>query len=149
MTKLSEIIEFAIDREIEAETFYLEIAAKTTKVALRGLFVGFAEEEKHHQQMLKGVLDSGEAKVQVKKVADYKISDTIEKAELTDNMTMADVFSIAIKKEEEAMRLYKQLAKDATTGASKELFESLVTMEQGHKVKMEEFYTDVAYNEVW
>jgi rubrerythrin len=149
MTKLSEIIEFAIEREIEAETFYLEVAAKTTKEGLRGLFVGFAGEEKRHQQMLKEVLNSGEAQLQVKKVEDYNISETIEKAELSDTMTIADVFSFAIKKEEEAMQLYQQLATDATTGAAKELFESLVAMEQGHKVKMEEFYTDVAYNEVW
>jgi rubrerythrin len=149
MTNITEIIEFAIDREIEAETFYLEIAAKTTKEAMRGLFVGFAAEEKRHQQILKGVLTSGETQVQVKKVSDYKISETVEKAELTDDMTMADVFSIAIKKEEEAMMLYQQLAKDSISDGSRKLFESLARMEQGHKVKMEEFYTDVAYNEIW
>ena len=55
MNYFTDIIQFAIDREIEAETFYLEIAAKTTKEAMRGMFVGFAAEEKRHQEMLKGV----------------------------------------------------------------------------------------------
>jgi len=111
--------------------------------------VDFATEEKRHQQMLKGVLESGKTQLQFKKVPDYKISDTVEKAELRDDMTMADVFSIAIKKEEEAMRLYQQLANDSTSEESKKMFENLMVMEQGHKVKMEEFYTDVAYNEIW
>ncbi len=149
MTKFTEIIQYAIDREIEAETFYLEIAAKTKHEALRGMFVGFAAEEKRHQEMLKGTLDSNETSLQFKPVTDYKISDTVEKAELTEGMTMADVFSIAMKKEEEAMKMYQQLANDSTSDESKKLFNSLAAMEQGHKVKMEKIYTDVAYNEVW
>ena len=149
MNYFTDIIQFAIDREIEAETFYLEIAAKTTKEAMRGMFVGFAAEEKRHQQMLKGVLNSKETIPEFKPVSDYKISETVDAARLKDEMTMADVFSIAMKKEEEAMKMYQQLAGDAPSEEFKKLFQSLALMEQGHKVKMEKFYTDVAYNEVW
>jgi rubrerythrin len=149
MTNFTEIIQFAVDREIEAETFYLEVAAKTTKEAMRGLFVGFAAEEKKHQQMLKGVLSSKETLLQFKQVSDYKISETVDQAVLTNEMTMADVFSIAMKNEEAAMKMYQKLASDSTSDESKKLFDSLAVMEQGHKVKMESYYTDVAYNEVW
>ena len=149
MTNFTEIIQFAIDREIEAESFYLEVAAKTTKEALREMFVGFAAEEKKHQQILKGVLSSKETSLQFKPVADYKISETVEQATLTDDMTMADVFSIAMKNEEAAMKMYQQLAADSTEAEARKLFEGLAVMEQGHKAKMEKFYTDVAYNEVW
>ena len=149
MSHFTEIVHFAIDREIEAETFYLEIAAKTTKEAMRGVFVGFAAEEKRHQQILKGVLDTKESLAQFKPVADYKISATVEKAQLTSDMTMADAFALAMKKEEEAMKMYQKLADDAPSGELKKVFDSLALMEQGHKVKMEKFYSDVAYNEVW
>jgi len=149
MTYFTEIIQFAIDREIEAEAFYLEIAAKTTKEAMRGIFVGFAAEEKRHQQILKGILNSKETLLQFKPVSDYKISETVEVAGGIDEMTMKDAFSIAMKKEEEAMKLYQKLASDALAEEFKKLFESLALMEQGHKVKMEKFYSDVAYNEVW
>jgi len=149
MTYFTEIIQFAIDREIEAEAFYLEIAAKTTKEAMRGIFVGFAAEEKRHQQILKGILNSKETLLQFKPVSDYKISETVEVAGVIDEMTMKDAFSIAMKKEEEAMKLYQKLASDALAEEFKKLFESLALREQGHKVKMEKFYTDVAYNEVW
>ena len=149
MSYFTEIIQFAIDREIEAETFYLEIAAKTTKEAMREIFVGFAAEEKRHQQMLKGILNSKETLLQFKPASDYKISETIEAAGLTDEMTMADAFSVAMKKEEEAMKMYQRLASDSPSGEYRKLFEDLAVMEQGHKVKMEKYYTDVAYNEVW
>ena len=149
MTYFTEIIQFAIDREIEAEAFYLEIAAKTTKESMRGIFVGFAAEEKRHQQILKGILNSKETLLQFKPVSDYKISETVEVAGVIDEMTMKDAFSIAMKKEEEAMKLYQKLASDALAEEFKKLFESLALMEQGHKVKMEKFYSDVAYNEVW
>ena len=149
MSHFTEIIQFAVDREIEAETFYLEIAAKTTKEAMRGIFVDFAAEEKRHQQMLKGILNSKETSLQFKPVSDYKISETIEAAKLTDEMTMADAFSIAMKKEEEAMKMYQMLASDSPSEEFKKLFESLAVMEQGHKARMEKYYTDVAYNEVW
>ena len=149
MNTFTAIIQFAIDREIEAETFYLQVAAKTTQEAMRGLFIGFAAEEKKHQQLLKGVLNSKETSLQIKPVADYKISETVEQAGLTDDMTMADVFSISMKNEEAAMKMYQQLAADSTEAEARKLFEGLAVMEQGHKAKMEKFYTDVAYNEVW
>lgn len=149
MTNFTEIIQFAINCEIEAENFYQEVAAKTTKEAIRELFVGFAAEEKHHQQMLNEVLNNKETLLQFKQVSDYKISETVGQAGLTDEMTMADVFSIAMKNEEEAMKMYQKLANDSTSEEAKRLFESLAVMEQGHKVKMESYYTDVAYNEVW
>jgi rubrerythrin len=149
MSNFAEIIQFAIDREIEAETFYLEIAAKTTKEAMRGIFVGFAGEEKKHQQMLKGILNTKETNLKFEPVSDYKISETVEAVRLTPEMTMADAFSIAMKKEEEAMKMYQRLASDSPSGEYRKLFEDLAVMEQGHKVKMEKYYTDVAYNEVW
>ncbi len=149
MTIFTEIIQFAIDREIEAESFYLAIAARTTKNTLRELFAGFAAEENNHQKMLKGVLTSKESLLQFRQASDYKISETVAKAVLTDEMSIADVFSIAMKNEEAAMEMYRKLAADSTSEDSRRLFESLAVMEQGHKVKMEEYYTDVAYAEVW
>jgi rubrerythrin len=149
MNNFAEIIQFAIDREIEAETFYLEIAAKTTNEAMRGIFVGFAGEEKKHQQMLKGILNTKETNLKFEPVSDYNISETVEAARLTSEMTMADAFSIAMKKEEEAMKMYQRLASDSPSEEYRKLFEDLAVMEQGHKVKMEKYYTDVAYNEVW
>ena len=149
MNNFNQIIQFAIDREIEAETFYLAVAAKTTQETIRELFVGFAVEEKRHQQMLKGILIKKETSPQFQKVTDYKISESVDTVRLTDEMTLSDVFNVAMKNEEAAMKMYQKLAKDSTVEDTKRLFESLAVMEQGHKVKLEQCYSDVAYGEVW
>jgi len=73
---------------------------------------------------------------------------TVDPAVLTDEMTLADVFCVAKKNEEAAMKMYQKLAIDSTSEDSQRLVESLAVMEQGHKVKMEEYYTDEAYAEV-
>ncbi len=149
MNNFTEIIRFAIDREIEAETFYLQVAAKMTNETTKKMFVDLAVEEKHHREMLKGVLSSKKILLQFKQVSDYKISESLDQTGLTETMTMADVFNIAMKNEEAAMKMYRKLAADSTSELSKRLFENLAMMEQGHKVKLEECYTDVAYGEVW
>jgi rubrerythrin len=149
MNNFTEIIRFAIDREIEAEAFYLEVAAKVTKETIQQLFIGFAKEEKRHQQLLTDALNNKETTLQFKEVSDYKLSESLEKTTLTPTMTLAEVFNIAMKNEEAAMIMYRKLAEEATSEYTRKLFENLAVMEQGHKVLLEERYVDVAYGEVW
>lgn len=149
MQEYKEIIQYAIDREIEAETFYKEIENKVSKPILKEMFSSFAKEENKHQQILRGVLENKEAQTHFKKSSDYGISETVTQPVISNDMKLADVFAIAMKNEENAMKMYQQLAADSSSENIKKLFEDLATMEQGHKFKMEQAYTDVAYAEVW
>jgi len=56
---------------------------------------------------------------------------------------------VEAKNEEEAMQMYSELAKASSDKEQKEMFDSLARMEQGHKVKLEGLYADMAYPEVW
>ena len=47
------------------------------------------------------------------------------------------------------MNMYLNLAKDSSSEKIKEVFMGLADMERGHKVKLEQAYTDVAYVEAW
>ena len=47
------------------------------------------------------------------------------------------------------MNMYLNLAKDSASDTIKDLFSGLADMERGHKVKLEQAYTDVAYVEAW
>lgn len=149
MQGYKEILQYAIEREIEAETFYKEIGTKVSKPVLKEMFSDFAMEEKKHQQMLKGLLEKKDAESHFKQSQDYGISETVVKPTVSDQMTLADVFTIAMKNEERAMKMYQCLAADSSSESLKKLFEELATMEQGHKFKMENSYNDVAYAEVW
>ncbi|MBF0303349.1 MAG: ferritin family protein [Desulfamplus sp.] len=149
MQGYKDIIQYAIDREIEAEMFYKEIESKVSKPILKEMFANFAKEENKHQQILRGVSDNKDAELNFKSTVDYGISETVVKPKISDEMTLADVFTIAMKNEERAMKMYNFLAADSSSESTKKLFEELASMEQGHKLKMENCYTEVAYAEVW
>ena len=56
---------------------------------------------------------------------------------------------IAIKKELEAMQMYTQLAKTSAEEGQKALFTELASMERGHKSRLEDIYTNMAFPEAW
>ncbi|MBF0303506.1 MAG: ferritin family protein [Desulfamplus sp.] len=149
MQVYKDIIQYAIEREIEAEMFYKKMEAKVSKQILKEMFSNFAKEENKHQQILKGVFENKEQELHFKPTVDYGISETVVKPKISDQMTLADVFTIAMKNEDRAMKMYNYLAADSSSESMKKLFQELAAMEQGHKLKMENCYTDVAYAEAW
>jgi rubrerythrin len=64
-------------------------------------------------------------------------------------MKPADAIALAMKKEEEAMVQYKQMAESCSQPEKKQVFLDLAAMEQGHKQKMENAFVDIGYPEVW
>lgn len=149
MDDFREIIEFAIRSEVEAKEYYQQVAAKTSNDMVKKLFLEFAEEEVKHEQLLTDILNNNEATVNFKKTQDYKLSETIPDPDMSGRVTMADIIAVAMKREERAMNMYLNLAKDSSSATIKELFSGLADMERGHKVKLEQAYTDVAYVEAW
>jgi rubrerythrin len=55
----------------------------------------------------------------------------------------------SIKKELEAMQMYTQLANLSSDVEQKLLFSQLANMESGHKARLEDLYTNMAFPEVW
>ena len=47
------------------------------------------------------------------------------------------------------MQMYTQLAKLSSDSEQKMLFDQLATMEKGHKARLEDLYTEMAFPEVW
>ena len=149
MDDFREIIEFAIRSEVEAKEYYLHVAGKTNNEMVKKLFLEFAEEEADHEKLLTNILANNEASLKFKKTQDYKLSETIPDPDMSGKVTMADIIAVAMKREERAMNMYLNLAKDSSSEKAKELFMGLADMERGHKVKLEQAYTDVAYVEAW
>ena len=143
------IISLAIDREVEAFTFYHTISEKVKDKALKSLFAELAGEEKQHREFLQGILTKKVMTMQFEAKADYKVADTLKTPDLTPDLKPIDGLVIAIKKELEAMQMYTQLAKLSTDSEQKMLFDQLATMERGHKARLEDIYTNMAFPEVW
>lgn len=142
------VITMAVENEIEAYDFYKAAGEKVKDANLKTIFKDLAEEEKKHKEFLQGLLTQAKP-MKFDEGKDYKISESVDKPKLSISMSPADAIGLAMKNEEEAMQMYSELAKASADKEQKEMFDSLARMEQGHKVKLEGLYTDMAYPEVW
>jgi rubrerythrin len=147
-TKLKATLEMAIGNENEAYEFYKSAASKTKNPSLISIFNELAAEELKHKSLLKGYLKDLKS-LSFKDTADYKISESLPLAKLTADMKYTDAIVLAMKKEEEAMNMYKNLADASADRTQKETFLELSKMEKGHKTRLEDIYNDTAFAEVW
>jgi rubrerythrin len=143
------IISTAIDREVEAYTFYRTVSDKVKDPVLKKLFDELAGEEKQHREFLQGMLSKDVAKMHFEAKQDYKVADALPSPPLSPNMKPLEGIVISIKKELEAMQMYTQLANLSTDTEQKLLFSQLANMESGHKRRLEDIYTNMAFPESW
>ena len=143
------IISTAIDREVEAYTFYRSIADKVKDKNLKDLFAELAGEEKKHREFLQAFLTKDASKMKFAAGHDYKVGDALPSPALTPDLKPLDGLVLAIKKELEAMQMYTQLAKAAADTETQLLFSQLANMERGHKARLEDIYTNMAFPETW
>jgi rubrerythrin len=143
------IISTAVDREVEAYTFYRTISDKVKDPALKKLFDELAGEEKQHREFLQGMITKDVAKMHFDAKKDFKVVNAMPSPPLSADMKPLDGLVVAIKKELEAMQMYSQLAALSTETEQKFLFTQLANMESGHKARLEDLYTNMAFPEVW
>lgn len=143
------IISLAINREVEAYSFYRGIADKVKDANLKKLFTELAGEETKHREFLQGVLAKPIKDLKFDTTKDYKVADALPTPPLSAALKPLEGMVIAIKKELEAMQMYTQLANLSTDASQKKLFQELATMERGHKSRLEDIYTNMAFPEVW
>ena len=149
LNQYKEIIEFAIAGEIEAQEFYKVAANKINDPYLKEMFEQFAKDEKGHEKILKGILSKDTINEYFNESTDYKVAETVDTPKLSTDMKPADAIALAMKKEEEAMKQYTDLAEACLDPGQKKVFLDLAAMERGHKLKMEKAFVDIGYTEVW
>ena len=143
------IISLAIEREVEANAFYRAVSGKAKDKSIKSIFNSLAEEELQHQRTLEEFLANTPEKMHFSESKDYKIVDALVTPQLTADLKPVEGLIIAIKNELEAMQMYTQLANASTDSAQKNIFLELASMERGHKNKLEDIYTNMAFPEVW
>jgi len=144
-----QILEMAIENEIEAYEFYSSVAAKDLEPSLKKLFAELAQEEANHKKILEAFFKNPEKPLQFKQTDDYKVAETVDRPALSTSMKRADALALAMKREQEAMELYNVFAQASDTEEQKATFLELAKMEQGHKTHLENLYTNTAFPEVW
>ena len=143
------ILKNAIQSEIAAQKFYQDVADKMKDAFLKDLFLNFVREEKKHQKILEGFQAAIPEKLPFDEQRDFHVAETLPDPIVSPDMTPTDAFALAMKKEEEAMNHYSNLAGGCTDPKQKEIFLELAAMERDHKQKMERAFVDIGYPEIW
>ena len=100
---LTEILDFAIEKEIEAVEFYSNLAQEEAFSGADKMFEEFAEEEKKHQNLLEDFKDKGITKSMeeygLKWITDIKRSDYVVDLEYQPDIGYKEILMLAMKLE--------------------------------------------------
>ncbi|MFP3897311.1 MAG: ferritin-like domain-containing protein [Anaerolineales bacterium] len=147
--EMEQILQTAIQREIDAYNLYHSTAQKVERPEAKSILEELAGQEKGHRERLENLLE-GEgfrtiSRAQQQKVVDLKITDYLVESPLDADADLQEVLIVAGKREKASRDLYTALGKVAEDEDTKGLFEFLATQEAQHKKRVETLYEKVVY----
>ena len=144
---LKEVLQKAIQKEIEPRHLYSDLSHKIRDEAAKDAFEELDRQEQGHQQLLKQYL-RGELKGRTLsrgQVIDYKIAERLDQSEISLDMKLKDVFLLAANREKASHEFYLSLAQIHPAGEVKRLIEGLAAQELEHEQRVEFLYTEIAF----
>lgn len=144
---VNDILDFAIENEIEAYKFYTDLASKMDNPTMKQVFLDFAEEEQGHKNLLEDAKKGKAVKIGGEKIADLQIAEFTTKVQPTANMDYQAALTLAMQKEKKAFQLYTTLAHLVQDDTARQLFTSLAQQEAKHKLRFELEYDEVVLKE--
>ena len=140
--RFKEIIQFAIQREIESMDFYEKASKLVKHSGTRDLFLDFTKQEEGHKKKLEEVQTGKIALGKIEKIPNLKISDYMVETELRPDISYGDILRVAMKREEYSVKLYTDLNEKNQDENLKNLFTFLIQEETRHKYQIEKIYDD-------
>jgi len=138
------LIEFAIEKEREAAAFYTDLAKQTSFLGVKESLLEMAKEEKKHESLLKNLGDNKALveEYKFKWIPDMKRSDYMVELKYEDGMNYVDILRLAMKREEQALKMYNELQKKTDNPENIKLLKVLCQEEAKHKLFLEGLYDD-------
>ncbi|MBN1124409.1 MAG: ferritin family protein [Sedimentisphaerales bacterium] len=146
---VEKILDFAIDEEMRAFRWYMELAESTSNPSMQKAFKEFAQEEMGHKMKLEGIRKGGKwiGTSSGQEVVDLKLAEIVDEPEPTPDMTYQDALRMAMKKEKAAFLMYISLAQLCEDAGLEQVFQALAAEEAKHKLRFEVEYDDVVMKE--
>ena len=135
---VGEILEFAIEREISASEFYMEVAEQVEKAEVRELFRELAKVELEHKAALElelmkeGLVAKTDGRISAIEAGDYLVA-----GEVREDMDYKDVLVLGMQKEKASFRLYIDLSSLVEDGQQREILLEIAEEEARHKMQFE------------
>lgn len=139
---IQEIIQFAIDKEKDDQTFYRSAATLSQYPGIPSLFLELAAEEEKHQKLLEELPDPSTLPERSTPVPDLKISDYLVDQKFHKDMKYQEVMILAMKNEEKSLKFYRAWEAQTQAPKEKKLFAYLGDQEAQHKYRLESIYDE-------
>jgi rubrerythrin len=134
------VLAFAIRKEEEAAELYGRLAEAAELPEARETYAALAKEEERHRDFLLDLRARKEFPVEEEEDAVLDPSAWIGELEPTPDLEYPDVLLFAVLREQEAINLYRGLARVAGDDALRSALETLVAEEMGHRSRLEAEY---------
>lgn len=141
-SSIDTVINFAIEKEEKAMSFYQQCADRAKNQGIKKFFLEMVEEEKRHRELLKELDLSALSNVKLAKVEDLRISDYMIDVKFHDQLTYQEALALSMKKEEKAHAFYLGWKDKCMHEKTTKLFEMLANEELKHKRKIETIYDE-------
>ena len=145
--EFEKLMAVAVRREVEAHEFYRDVAERVTDKSVKKIFDDLAEQEMAHHDLLEKFRFDPETSVKFTAPRDLKVAETVADQPLSVDMKPADAIALAMKKEQQAVEFYREMAALAEEAGVRDLFVNLSNMEQQHKRSLETVFIDIGYPE--
>ena len=145
--KFEEVMNFAIDRELEAAKFYADMAKKTKFPAIAVVFKELEEMELGHAEILRNLSVDNINEFSPVEIQNIGLSESMEAPVTESTLTYQDALVIAIKREESSRDLYNTIASEITDETTKKIFLRLAAEEEKHKLQLESIYDEEIFKE--
>jgi rubrerythrin len=139
--QFNEILDFATDREREAVKFYHDLQQKTKFEGMIQMLQELETMEQGHITMIEGIRHKGIDKVVLQDVRDLHISEYISAEPSLDELDYQGILITAMKREENSVKLYSEMALRFQDSELEKLFHRLAQEEKQHKLYFESYGT--------
>jgi rubrerythrin len=138
---VDEILQLAIEKEIEAYNFYLALANRVADQRIREEFEALAQEELEHKAKLElEVMKTGKTIAVEQNPARPERSYIVSNDPSPLDMDYKDMLMLGMEKEEAAFRTYVNLAASVKDEKSREVLLAIAEEEVRHKLRFQTEY---------
>jgi len=133
-----EILEMAVAREVDANRFYLALAAGVQNPKLRAVFEGLAAEELEHKEKLElEIIKTGKT-IPAGKEPVGLVDNRYDYSKFNFEIDYKSVLLIGLQKEQASIQLYTDLAAMMTDQQSRDMLLALAGEEAEHKQRFQD-----------
>ena len=146
--EMTGIVARAIANEESSAAFYRQSASRVSDPVTRDALEGLMRDEIDHKRILEE-FKSGARPLPAGDTSGGSLVECLGSPDFTADLSPADAFLLAAKKEKLAVEFYENWARLYAGGPERELLLKLAEVERRHKTKVEDLFTNTAFPEAW